>query len=169
MIFDVDKSSDDRGTPKPNSHDRLTPGSVPARGTLSTNYTTALPNISGLPASQLGALTLVQVNTATVVNTGATLTTAQASHGLGYVPVVLAFINNANITVAGGTVTGASLMLPTFTSASIGGVTSGAVTFGTWLQAFTDVNNVYINLYNATGNPVTVTITYYLYRQLAAQ
>lgn len=173
-IHDVDKHSDDRTSPAVNAHDAQNIDQRMAHGTNSANYTT---DATGTPAAgvaagggagvKYGFKRAVLIVPMTVTNNGATLTTATASHPLGYVPKVEADIENATVSTAGSPVTGATQPLPIFTSASIGGALAGAVTFSTFLYAFADASNVYVNLLNATGNPVTVTVTCYLYQRLA--
>lgn len=173
-LHDVDKGSFDRGSPIPNHHDQIIDGAHKNHGTNSANYTTDATTSpsggtnTGTPGGgatvAAGFKRLVLTCPMTVTNNGATLTTATLAHGLPFVPVVEASIDNANTTIAGGTATGASIPLPTFTSASIAGA---QVQFGTWLTAFGDATNVYVNMLNATGSPVTITVTCYLYQRVS--
>jgi len=168
-LHDVDIVNPDRGAPVPNAHDHASEDRM-AHGTNSTNYVTQATPIPGAAVGggasvKLGFKRCVGIIVLTVGGNASTLNTASAPHGiLTYIPKVEADLEGATITTAGGSATGAAVPLPAFTSASIGGVTAGVVTFGSWLQAFTDATNVYVNLYNATGSSITVTVTCYLYQ-----
>jgi hypothetical protein len=165
-LFDIDKDNADRGTPSVNTHDKLPADVMMANGTLSTNYILSSPNPNGIQGVQLGALSLVQVGTAVISNNGSTLTTQTQNHGLGFAPYMVAALNNASISGISNPI---NLLLPTFLSASAGGVTTGAVTFGSYLYGLVDQYNAYFQMINATGSPISVTVTYYLYRQSAVQ
>lgn len=89
-------------------------------------------------------------------------------HNLGFTPIIMAFINDIDLTGFGGDTNGA-YPLPGFIEASIGGVTAGVVTFGQWMFPTVDDNNAYIITLNATGTPSnTQIVTYYLLQQTAA-
>lgn len=100
----------------------------------------------------------------TLVNDGSTQTVLTIPHNLGFVPIALCFLNNSTIGTIG---TNLSLQLPTFTEASIGGVTAGVVTFAAYLFSVVDQTNLDIVLFNATGAPKSYDITYYLLQETA--
>lgn len=181
-LHDVDKSGFQRDNPSPNSHDDMGMAPRKAHGTNSTNYVTGATEdpVSGTNTGTAGGGTavkqgmkrLVAVCPVGVTNDGSTLTTATVAHNLGYAPKVEADLENATITIAGGTVTGANVPIPLFTDASIdtikstalnGGVALGAIIFQTWVYAFADETNVYVNFLNATGLPSSIEVTVYLY------
>jgi hypothetical protein len=165
-IHDVSKHDDQRLDPKANASD--TRAQRDAHGTNSVNYVsdaTAAP-VSGVSAGggdgvKAGLKQLVAICPLNVVNDGSSLTTATISHRLGYAPKVEADIENATLTTASGSVSGANVAVPIFTAASIAG---GNVTFQTFVYAFADASNVYVNLLNGTGSPTTIKVTCYLYR-----
>lgn len=162
-LLDVDKGNDDRGRPSVNKHDELLVGSVMARGTNSTNYTTDVPTPSTNPTgTQLGTLSLVQTNIAAVINDGAPLSTSITPHGLPFTPYMISALNGATL----GSYTDVSLNLPTFLSETTS-TGAGTVSFSSYLYGFVDDTYVYFQILNATGSPITVDVTYYLYRQLA--
>lgn len=174
-LTDVDKNSEDRSTPIPNHTDTVINGATKAHGTLSSNYTsdaTTTPvggtnsgTAGGGKTVASGYKQLVLTVPVTVVNSGGTVTTATLAHPLGYVPIVEASLDNATISTAGGSVSGASLPLPGFTSADLS--TSNEIKFATWLYAFADINNIYVNMLNTTGSPISITVTCSLYRRVS--
>jgi hypothetical protein len=97
-----------------------------------------------------------------VVNSGTTVTFTTTPHGLGYAPLIDASINNTTISGIGSNL---NQPLPTWLAADIGGTTPGVVSFNIYLSAVVDATNVYFLMLNATGNPKTITVTYYLYQQ----
>lgn len=163
-IHDVSKSKG-RLTPAPNVQDKQ--AQKMSHGTNSANYVTDATDADTNDRILYGYARLVLTGTLTVSSDGSTLTTSSDIHNLGFVPNVLAALENANVTIVGGTAVGASMNLPTFTTADIGVSVSGDVSFGTWLYAFADDTRVYVNMLNATGIAQTVHVTYYLYQQTA--
>lgn len=161
-IHSVDKSSDGRDNPKPNTHDTIEDTFRQAHGTNSVNYVTAPDSFSAQSAILGGNARLVASGTLTVENDGSTTTVASVPHSLGYTPLVIASLNNATITAVPEIV---SIPLPTWASAAIAG---GNVVFQIWLEAMASVDAVYVQMLNASGNPITITVTYYLYQQAAA-
>ena len=138
-----------------------------AHGTTSLNLQTPLTNPATGQGIVNGIFRLVFSRTIEVISTGNGIATYTDAHNLGYVPMALAALNNASLADASGTVNNASLFLPTFLNASIGGVTAGVITFGSYLFHFVDDENVYINLLNDTGSLASAFVTYYLYQQAA--
>lgn len=163
MIHDVDKNSDDRSSPSPNIFDKLPADTVMARGTQSTNYTTAPPNTQGIPGVQLGVLSLVQVGVANVVASGAAETVTTVQHNLGFAPYVIGAINGATVTGISGLV---NVFLPTWLAVT---TTEGNITFVIYTSTMSDNTSLYIYTINASGGPFSIEVTYYLYRQQAAQ
>lgn len=152
-IHDVG-SGDNRDNPEPNTHDRP-----------KDNIHTAMPFTHNTGTTAI--IRQAYSGVVKVINDGSPLTTTSFSHGLYFTPIVLISLDNASESIAGGTATGVKLPGPFFTSASIGGVTAGVVTFATWVYGFADATNVYINFLNATGTATTVNVTYYLLQQAA--
>lgn len=169
-LHDVDKGPGDRGAPMPNTHD--TQDVRLAHGTNSVNYVTdatatpvANTTVGGGTSVKNGFKRLVGVVPMTLANDGSTLTTVQAAHGLSFVPKVEADLENSSLTVASGsgTASGATISLPVFTSMGIDTV-DGILVPVAYLYSFADATYVYVNFINASGNPVSYTITCYLYQ-----
>ena len=164
-LFDIDKDGADRGSPSPNHHDKIISGAIRAAGTISENHITSIPSDQQVQL-KAGFGRLVQTGTIAVGPATTTLTTASFAHNLGYVPIMVAALNNA---IVSGIIENVSIFLPTHLTASIGGVTSGAVTFGAYLFGSISEDNIYFQIFNATGSTIpAVDVTYYLYQQPAA-
>jgi len=175
-LHDVDRNSEDRGTPAPNHTDKVIDGAHKAHGTNSVNYVSdATPSYSGGTNTgsvgggnpiRYGYKKLVSNVSFTLVNDGSTLTTGSIAHGLNYVPVVELLFENASLTIAGGggSVTGATVPGPFFAGADIGSDVSGVVSFTSWIYAFADATNIYVNMLNATGSPITLHPTLLVYQ-----
>lgn len=169
-LFDIDKSSGDRGSPRPNTHDVVNPSSVMARGTNSVNYVTPATAASGGPNILSGNARYVYSNTLPVVVPATTsgvitVTTVSTPHNLGFMPGAVAYLNKATINGAGPY----SLQLPQIVS--VADDTGGAVEhldIVRWLFYGTDSTNFYVFAYSA-GNATASTyfVTYYLYQQTA--
>jgi len=169
-LFDVDKHSQDRGAPTPNSHDVVSKDAIKAHGTISSNYRT---DASGSTDSGIlmGLLRPVKTGTVTVVLDGGTLNTARVAHGLGFKPFMLAAIEHATATTAFGDATGVSFFLPTYLEANLSnpdGLSPQEIRFGIWLEAFVNDTYVYANVLNAMGITGSTTVTYYLFQQSPA-
>ena len=146
--------------------------SVMAHGTNSINYitpSTPAPvggtnsgTAGGGATVAYGFKRLVGTCSITLTNNGSALSTATIPHNLGYVPRVEGALLNATVTIATGSIPGVTIPLPIFDSASVTGGSPIGMT--TYLYCFADINNVYVNLLNTTGNPYTVTPTVYLYQ-----
>lgn len=170
-LHNVDKNSQDRSSPNPNTHDTsYTTGAPiinvprPAHGIVSANYQPPGTNPSDQAALKMAYKRMVQSGTVAVINDGSTVTVTTIAHGLGYAPLAEGSINNASATDIGGLV---NVPLPTFLVAHIDAVTP-KVDFRVWLGApIVDATNVYFQVLNSTGTPITVTVTYYLYQQVA--
>lgn len=161
----------DRGkpgaTPQPNSHDLQ--GVRMAHGTNSVNYTTDATDTSKTSGILSGIGQLVQTDTVNVPNNGATQTHVTVPHNLGYVPFMMSAVNNASISDANGVVSSnASVFLPTSLSTFIDTV-DNIIVFRVWLFGFADETNAYFIMTNSTGSPVSIDVTYYLYRQNIVQ
>lgn len=92
-----------------------------------------------------------------------TVSTVSIAHGLDFAPIPQAFLVNVGVA---GPVTNANLPLPTFVNASVGGVTAGVVTFGSYLYCAADKVYLHFQLLNATGaSPGILNIRYYLLQQ----
>lgn len=169
-LHDVSKHDSLRLDPKANSSD--TRAQRDAHGTNSVNYVTdATPapvsnrTVGGGSGVKNGLKTLVGVVVMALANDGSTLTTVSANHNLSFVPKVEADLESSALTIAGGsgTATGATIALPVFTGMAID-VVDGILVPLSYLYTFADATKVYVNFLNATGNPVTFTITCYLYQ-----
>jgi len=145
----------------PNTHDKLVQRL--AHGTLSANPVTPQTNPNITQGLKSGLFQLVMTNSVEVSDpgTGTGISTAIFVHNLGYTPLVLAAMNNTAVASEFGTVNNASLPLPIFTDATIGG---GQVTFNTWLYHYADNTNVYVNILNGTGAPRSAIISLYIFR-----
>lgn len=168
MLHNTDKNSMDRNNPQPNTHDTsYTTGFPivnvprPAHGIVSTNYRTPGGKPPATPALFSGYKRLVASETVELIASGATLTTTTAAHNLGYAPLVEAAINDATVSGISGLV---NVPLPLIVQGSTSG---GNVLIQMWLFPLVDATNVYFQLYNATGNSISLGITYYLYQQTA--
>lgn len=92
-----------------------------------------------------------------------TVSTLSIPHGLTFAPIPMAFLVNVGVS---GPVTNANLPLPTFINASVGGVTAGIVSFGSYLYTAADTVNVHFQCLNATGSaPGTFRLRYYLLQE----
>lgn len=174
-LIDFDHQNHDLSHPMPRTHDVLPHDTVMARGTNSINYITPATSSgeqTGDSSSTAGGGTsikhgfkrLVATVPVTMTNDGSTLTTSYVRHNLGYVPMIEASIENATSTIAGGTAFGLSLPLPTWLGLHTD-TGAGFVYMHDWMEAFANDQYMYINYYNATGNPVTITVTCYLYQR----
>lgn len=101
-----------------------------------------------------------------LINAGfssATVSTVSFDHNLDFAPIIQAYLVNVS---TAGPITNANLQLPTFVSASIGGVTAGIVSFGSYLYCAADTVKFHFQLLNATGvSPGTFSIRYYLLQE----
>lgn len=145
MLFDIDKSSGDRGQPTPNHHDKLNPSAVPAKGTNSVNYITGASNTSAISGAKNGQFTIVQVGNFTTTqsysatdpgagNHGLTqFTIYQQPHGLPFTPTILAFEQSS----AGQ-----------YTPMPLIGLNAPTASTASWyvFDIFVDATNVYITL-----------------------
>lgn len=170
MLFDVGKGADDRSDSKPNTHDTLIPGAHKAKGTTSENHVGGLlasavnannENTAGPSALRSGFGRLIQANTVEVINDGSSQTVTSIAHNLGFTPVMVSTLADAAVTNVPEAV---SIFLPTFLTLSTVG---GYVQFSSYILGFPSANNVYFQLINGTGNPISVLVTYYLYQQRA--
>lgn len=89
-LFDIDKNSDDRGSPMPNSHDQLAHDAVMAKATNSVNYTVQQP-FAALGAGKNGQFTIVASGIIPSTPTTSATTTITVAHGLSFVPAIMAF------------------------------------------------------------------------------
>ena len=104
------------------------------------------------------------VSTATVSITASATSNnvTTISHGLSYVPIIVAFLNAG---LAGGAV---RTPLPTWTTLNRDDI-NHVVNFRTWINAEVDATNVYIDFINSTASTVgPLSITYYLLQESAA-
>lgn len=160
-IHSVDKNANGRGNPTPNTHDTIGTPNRMAHGTNSINYLPPGQPPSSQTSLKSGQYRPVLTDQIELINNGGTLTTTTVPHNLGYAPTVKASLNDSTVTGIPGL---ANLELPTFTQATISG---GNVTFQTWLYTLSDDTYVYFQFLNATGTPITLTLTYYLFQQAA--
>lgn len=108
-------------------------------------------------------LKIVQSGSVSFAFTSSTISTGTVVHGLRFAPMVLAFLNNVGIS---GIASNANLPLPTWVGATLD-TTNHIVNFSSYISAFTDPQNLYFTLLNASGSPITLPITYYLLQETA--
>lgn len=106
---------------------------------------------------------LVATCPVTITNNGSDLTTVTVPHGLSFIPLVEGSIDDASDTIESGPVTGVSVAFPTIQQAVVSG---GVVQVPILIYALSDATNIYVNLLNATGSPVSYSITCYLYQRI---
>lgn len=110
---------------------------------------------------------IVQQNVTFVAATGSARDTFTVPHNLGFAPVPVAFLNNANISGSGGAagLTAVNIPLPGWVSIDTNNLLAGAVVFPIWLSYYADTKNLYIDIFNATGKATgSLSVTYYLLR-----
>jgi hypothetical protein len=171
-LYDVDKTSKDRGNPMPNHNDTLDDGSIKAHGTNSVNYVTDASSSATTANLLSGNARLITTGLASVVAPNGssgiivtTTTTTPHNLNLGYTPMAVAYLNN---------VTGAGYGIPLPLWASFGantGGTGGAPEYLGVVRYMTyaiDATNFYVLTYSS-GSAVAAnyTVTYYLYQQKA--
>lgn len=121
-LHSVDKGSIDRGSPRPNTFDKLVDtAGIPAKGTVSTQYV----GVGTQVTNQSSVGQFVKSGVMGVTPTAAAETITSVAHGLGYAPIALGALNNATITGISNSGT-TSIPLPMWTS--IGG-SGGNITF----------------------------------------
>ena len=165
-LHNIDRNSEDRGSPAPNTHDVHSMTGVgivnvprQAHNTLSTAYTP--PGV--VPSAQASLGQFIASGIANVTGDGSLVSVTTVPHGLGYAPIVTGVMNHVSVTDISNRV---SVFLPTWVAANISG---GAISFTIWLSAMADDTNVYFYMINATGSPKSLNVTYYLYKQPALQ
>jgi hypothetical protein len=149
MITDIDKSGLDRAMPSPNRHDQMAHDSVMAKGTNSTNYTTAATNTTDIASAKNGQFTIVQTNsfittqTYNTTNPGSgnyasdTFTVYQQPHNLSFIPGILAYeLSSSN----------------QYSPMPLVKYQTGSTSQALWynFQIFVDATYVYINLNTLT-------------------
>lgn len=90
-LFDVDKNSDDRGTPTPNAHDRLALDAMMSKGTNSVNYTADQVQ-SSLLAGKNGQFTIVAAPIIPGQPTTGVRTRYSVAHNLNFIPAIQAYV-----------------------------------------------------------------------------
>lgn len=116
---------------------------------------------------------VVQSGTVEVPVTSAAQNLTTIPHGLGYLPVINASINNLGLIftpVTGPVITikDFSLPLPNFLAGAQ--IVSGGIAFDGWMTALVDETNIYFFSLNGTGNDLGIfDVTYYLQRISASQ
>lgn len=94
-----------------------------------------------------------------------TVSTVTVPHGLGYAPIVMAFLNNVDLSTVANDI---NIPLPTFLNASIDTV-GNQVKFVTWVFASSDAFNVYIQCINSSGVALgQFPFKYYLLQETAS-
>lgn len=107
---------------------------------------------------------IMKADTVNVQNDGSARTVTTIPHGLRFAPQVAAFLNNVNISGPGDAInlTNVNIPLPSWLSISESG---GNVVFPIYCNVYADDENVYIDIFNATGTPTSILpITYQLSR-----
>lgn len=106
---------------------------------------------------------IVKTDLISVGFSSSTVSTVSFEHTLKFAPIIQAYLVNVS---TAGPITNANLTLPTFVNASIGGVTAGIVSFGSYLYCAADTTKFHFQLLNATGlSPGMFNIRYYLLQQ----
>jgi len=164
-LHDVDKTGGRRSASKLNQNDSLSQRM--AVGTPSVNYTTQ-ENASSNAQLFGGNARLIKTDTVQVVAPDGTAgvittTTTTVAHGLGYAPIVTAYMNN----ILGG---GYGIQLPMWVSfgANTDGVGGAPEYLGVirYMTFASDTTNIYILTYSSGSAVATnYTITYYLWQQ----
>lgn len=155
-LNDVDKSSFDRGTPKPNHSDQLIDGARSNHGTNSVNYVSDGTNQSLIQGIHSGFFTIVQSGignspSVSVSDPGAGLwvssglQTTLAAHNLGYIPAVIAYV-----------LVGGSYILLPYT------ILDGTGSAASWVTISVQVDNT--NVYSSVN-----VLTQHLSKTFAAQ
>lgn len=111
---------------------------------------------------------IVQTKVTIISSDGSSTNYIQEPHGLGYSPIILAFMNQTRVTSGSTTISNAAnIPLPTYTRSSTNTGT-GIFEFKTYLEAVVDEINVDIILHNALAIPLgPYLIKYYLLRERA--
>lgn len=122
------------------------------------------PALQSIP--NFDKLKIIKVGTSTITSSGNTIDWQTIPHGLGFKPIPMAFIDNANVSFGPTPViVNGALPLPTWTNATIDTGTQQVI-FRTYLQIATDATNVTIMLFNSTGaTDITTAVKYYLLRE----
>jgi len=163
-LLDIDKSSDDRGSPTPNVHDVLNLGAVMARGTNSVNYTAAQIQ-NALGAAKNGQFTIVGSGTIASrawVPTSANVMTITIPHGLSFVPAIVGWVLGFNQSSY------APIPHTDWDTGDLGFYP--AIYMSTYSDLKVDATNIYF-IYIQSGQPgligFTPTVRYYLLQQAA--
>lgn len=114
--------------------------------------------------SQQNVFKIVDTDTVDISSSGATVTTTEIEHGLGFAPIPLAFLNGVSITDVG---TGLNLPLPTFQNLNIDTVNQVVQDRVRIIVAANDTK-LFLSILNSTGGAVgPLTIRYYLLQETA--
>lgn len=106
---------------------------------------------------------IVQTKLISVAFSASTVSTVSFFHDLTFAPIITASLVNVGVSAP---ITNANLALPTFINASIGGVTAGIVSFGSYLYCAADTTQFHFQCLNATGvAPGSFNIRYYLWQE----
>lgn len=106
---------------------------------------------------------IVQSKLVSVTFSSSTVSTISFAHNLDFTPILQAYLVNV---ATADPITNANIQLPNFINASIGTVTAGVVTFGSYLYCAADSVHFHFQLLNATGvSPGTFNIRYYLLQE----
>lgn len=117
--------------------------------------------IIGVP--EFDKLEIVVIGNTSVSSDGSTQNWTTVAHNLGYKPLIMAFLNNVNLS---GIATGVNIMLPSFGDGSIITGANNEVRFTTWIFCAANNSNAYFVMYNSTGSSVSsLPIKYYLLRE----
>jgi hypothetical protein len=98
------------------------------------------------------------------VGSASTINWTTIPHNLGYVPAVIAFLNDVGLSPIASH---ANIPLPTYADVDIGIALANKVTFGSYVHAITDITNLYLVFFNATGSARNFLVKWYLLQESA--